>query len=137
MYKYIYPFTRITMTNSFYESLTKNYPFLTIITYAGNEYLGIMQNKDDTITSIYDYGSIIEQSLKEKFLLLGDEWWWSSNRLIPINIFLRQDWDIFKPYLKTFSNKGVKVIHGPEISMNDLSKKRLKKRSITLVKRMV
>lgn len=137
MYKYIYLFIRITMTNSFYESLTKNYPFLTIITYAGNEYLGIMQNKDDAITSIYDYGSIIEQELREKFLLLGDEWWWSSNRLIPINIFLRQDWDIFKPYLKTFSNKGVKVIHGPEISMNDLSKKRLKKRSITLVKRMV
>jgi hypothetical protein len=124
------------MTNPFYESLTKNYPFLTIIQYSGHEYLGIMQNKDDSVTSIYDYGSIIDKTLKDRFLELGDEWWWSSNRLIPINIFLRQDWDIFKPYLKTFSNKGLTILHGPEISINDLLKKRLKKRSITLVKRM-
>lgn len=124
------------MTVSFYESLTKNYPFLTVLKYSGHEYIGIMQNKDDVVTSIYDYGSIIDPILKDKYLSLGDEWWWTSNRLIPINIFLRQDWDLFKPYLKTFNNKSLSILHGPEISMNDLHKRRTKRRSITLVKRL-
>jgi hypothetical protein len=122
--------------NHFFKKLTENHPFITICNYAGQEYVGIVQNRDDTITSIYDYGSIVHQDLKEKFLRLGDEWWWTSNRLIPINIFLRQDWDVFKPYLKTFNNKSLIIMHGPIVSMIDLAKKRPKRRSITLVRKL-
>jgi hypothetical protein len=122
--------------NHFFKKLTENHPFITICNYAGQEYVGIVQNRDDTITSIYDYGSIVHQDLKEKFLQLGDEWWWTSNRLIPINIFLRQDWDVFKPYLKTFNNKSLIIMHGPIVSMIDLAKKRPKRRSITLVRKL-
>jgi hypothetical protein len=79
----------------------------------------------------------MESSIREKFLELGDIWWWESNRLIPINLFLKEEWSIFKPYLRTFNNKSLTVIHGPTCSMSELNKRRSKRRSITLVKRIV
>jgi hypothetical protein len=127
----------INMTNEFFQKLSENHPFITVCTYANLEYVGIIQNKDDVVTTFYDYGSIIEQDLKILFLELGENWWWESNRLIPINIFLRDDWAVFRPYLKTFNNKGLNILHGPTTSLNELTKKRIKRRSITLVKKML
>lgn len=124
------------MVNDFFQKLSESHPFITVCSYAGQEYVGVIQNKDDSITTFYDYGSIVEQELKKLFLELGDIWWWESNRLIPINIFLRDDWSIFKPYLRTFNNKGLTILHGPATSMSEMSKKRIKRRSITLVKRL-
>lgn len=124
------------MNNDFFQKLSDNHPFITVCSYAGQEYVGVIQNRDDSITTFYDYGSIVEQELKQLFLSLGDTWWWESNRLIPINIFLREDWSVFKPYLRTFNNKGLVILHGPATSMSDLAKKRVKRKSITLVKRM-
>lgn len=124
------------MASDFFQKLTDNHPFITVCTYAGLEYIGVIQNRDDTVTTFYDYGSITEQHLKKIFLDLGDQWWWESNRLIPINLFLKDEWSIFRPYLKTFMNKGLVILHGPVISMNDIAKKRIKRKSITLVKRM-
>lgn len=125
------------MVNEFFQKLSANHPFITVCTYANLEYVGIIQNRDDVVTTLYDYGSIVEQDLKILFLELGENWWWESNRLIPINIFLRDDWSVFRPYLKTFNNKGLIVLHGPTTSLNELAKKRIKRRSITLVKKML
>jgi hypothetical protein len=120
----------------FFKKLSDNHPFITVCHYASQDYVGIVQNRDDIVTSIYDYGSIVEIGLKEKFLELGEIWWWESNRLIPINIFLKEDWAVFKPYLRTFNNKSLAILHGPTVSMTDLGKRRSKRRSITLVKRL-
>jgi hypothetical protein len=122
--------------NEFFKRLSENHPFITVCSYANQDYVGIVQNRDDMVTTIYDYGSIIDPIIKEKFLELGDVWWWESNRLIPINLFLKDDWAIFRPYLRTFNNKSLVVVHGPVCSMNELSKRRSKRRSITLVKRV-
>jgi len=123
------------MIPEFFQKLTENHPFITVCIYAGQEYVGVIQNRDDAVTTFYDYGSIVQGDLKRLFLELGDQWWWESNRLIPINLFLRDDWAPFKPFLKTFNNKGLTIIHGPITSMNDLTKKRIKRRSITLMRR--
>ncbi len=123
-------------SEDFFKKLSDNHPFITVCHYASQDYVGIVQNRDDIVTSIYDYGSIVEIGLKEKFLELGDQWWWESNRLIPINIFLKEDWTVFKPYLRTFNNKSLTILHGPTVSMTDLGKRRSKRRSITLVKRL-
>ena len=96
----------------------------------------IVQNRDDNVTTIYDYGSIIDPIEKSKFLELGELWWWESNRLIPINLFLKDDWSIFKPYIRTFTNKTLLILHGPACSLTELHKRRSKRRSITLVKRL-
>lgn len=124
------------MNEEFFKKLSENHPFITVCSYSNQDYVGIIQNRDDTVTTLYDYGAIVQQELREKFLQLGDIWWWESNRSIPINIFLKEDWSIFKPYIKTFNNKGLSIIHGPVVSMSDFAKKRAKRKSITLVKRM-
>jgi hypothetical protein len=123
--------------NEFFKKLSQTHPFITVCSYSGNDYVGIIQNKDETVTTLYDYGAIVESENKIKFLELGEIWWWESNRLIPINLFLKEEWAIFKPYLRTFSNKSLIVLHGPVTSMNELHKRRSKRRSITLVKRLI
>jgi hypothetical protein len=123
--------------NEFFKKLSENHPFITICSYANQDYVGIVQNRDDIVTTIYDYGSIVDAIVREKFLELGDVWWWESNRLIPINLFLKDEWSIFKPYIRTFNNKSLTILHGPTCSISDLNKRRSKRRSITLVKRIV
>lgn len=119
-----------------FEKLAERYPFITFCTYASNEYVGVVQNQDDIVTTIYDFGAITDADLKEKFLDLANIWWWESNRCIPINIFLKSEWDMFKPYLKTFINKDLEILHGPCTSLAELHKKKTKRKSITLVRKV-
>lgn len=122
--------------NEFFNRLSQNHPFITVCSYAGQDYVGIVQNRDDIVTTIYDYGSIVNNDLRERFLTLGDVWWWESNRLVPINMFLKEEWIMFKPYIRTFNNKSLIILHGPICSMLELAKRKGKRKSITLVKRM-
>ena len=124
------------MTNDFFEKLAEKYPFITLCVYATTEYVGIIQNQDEAITTIYDFGAILDTDLKRHFLELANVWWWESNRSIPINIFLKGDWDLFKPYLRTFTNKDLEILHGPVCSLSEMSRKKSKRKSITLVRRV-
>ena len=124
------------MNNDVFTQLAEKYPFITLCVYATTEYLGIIQNQDETITTIYDFGSIQDLGSKKKFLELANIWWWESNRSIPINIFLKSEWDPFKAYLRTFVNKDLEILHGPVCSLSEMSRKKSKRKSITLVRRM-
>ena len=124
------------MTNDIFAKLAEKYPFITLCVYATTEYVGIVQNQDDIITTIYDFGSIQDVDSKRKFLELANIWWWESNRSIPINIFLKTEWDPFKVYLRTFVNKDLTVLHGPICSLSEMSRKKSKRKSITLVRRI-
>jgi hypothetical protein len=115
--------------------LLESYPFLTYLIYGGNEYIGIVQNSDDQITTIYDYGRLRTYNDKVAFLELAEQWWWESNRLIPINVFLKQEWEPFKPCIATMNSKDVDVRHGPATSLKLLASRKTKRRSITLVRR--
>jgi len=126
----------MTISKDFFKKLSDNHPFITVVSFASQDYVGIVQNRDDQCTSIYDYGAIVDAQAKQLFLELGEIWWWESNRQIPINIFLKDDWNPFKPYLRTFNNKNLTILHGPVVSLNELNKRRSKRRSITLVKRL-
>jgi hypothetical protein len=124
------------MNNDFFEKLAEKYPFITLCVYAATEYVGIIQNQDDAITTIYDFGAIQDMEIKRQFLELANVWWWESNRSVPINIFLKGDWDTFKPYLRTFINKDLEILHGPVCSLSEMSRKKSKRKSITLVRRI-
>jgi hypothetical protein len=124
------------MNEEIFTKLTDKYPFITLCVYAAQEYVGIIQNRDDIITTIYDFGSINNLDNKKQFLELANIWWWESNRSIPINIFLKQDWDPFKITLRTFINKDLEILHGPVCSLSDMARKKSKRKSITLVRRM-
>ncbi|RLF55893.1 MAG: hypothetical protein DRN27_10135, partial [Thermoplasmata archaeon] len=107
------------MDNTLLIQLEKKYPFLTVCRYADEEFVGIIQNHDNTITSIYDFGQLPTVELKKLFLDLGETWWWESNREIPINLFLKNEWTIFKPYTRIFTNKTLKILSGPVTSLNN------------------
>jgi hypothetical protein len=124
------------MSTDFFTQLAEKYPFITLCVYATTEYVGIIQNQDDAITTIYDFGAIQDLETKRRFLELANIWWWESNRTIPINIFLKSDWNIFKPYLRTFTNKDLEILHGPVCSLSEMSRKKSKRKSITLVRRI-
>ena len=124
------------MGNNIFEKLAEKYPFITLCVYASQEYVGVVQNRDDVVTTIYDFGAIKHQQHKILFLELASTWWWESNRSIPINIFLRRDWDQFRVTLRTFVNKDLEILHGPTCSLLDIARKKSKRKSITLVRRL-
>ena len=124
------------MGTEIFAKIAERYPFITFCTYAGNEYIGVVQNRDDAVTTIYDFGNIQHAELKKLFLELANQWWWESNRSIPINIFLKNDWEVFRPYLRTFVNKDLEILHGPATSPADIARKKSKRKSITLVRRV-
>ncbi len=119
-----------------YEKLLTEYPFLTYLIYGGNEYIGVIQNVDDILTTMYDYGALNNLEEKQHFLALADTWWWESNRLIPINVFLKTEWAPFKMIVKTMNSKDVDIKFGPHISLKSIASKRTKRRSITLVRKL-
>tara|TARA_Y100000389_G_C17416502_1_gene494050 strand:- start:325 stop:699 length:375 start_codon:yes stop_codon:yes gene_type:complete len=119
-----------------HKKLLDQYPFISFITYGGNDYIGIIQNFDEVITTIYDFAALRTLDQKTRFLELADQWWWESNRLVPINVFLKADWAQFRACLKTFNSKDVTIEHGPYISLKEIASKRSKRRSITLVRKV-
>lgn len=117
------------------ENLQENFPFISVVNHVNQEYVGIIINQDAQITSMYDYAAIKSDNDRSKFLELGEIWWWESNRQIPINIFLLKEISEFKYAIKNFNTKDVRVILGPCTSLNDIIVKRIKRKSITLVRK--
>lgn len=117
-------------------NLQENFPFISVIVHVNHEYVGIIINQDAQVTSLYDYASIKTDEEKRLFIELGEAWWWESNRQIPINIFLAREITSFRYAIKNFSTKDVKLIHGPCTSLNDIIVKRVKRKSITLVRKI-
>ena len=116
------------------KDIQENFPFLSVVTYGGNEYIGIIINQDVTVTSMYIYTDIKSEDAQRTFLDLGEVWWWESNRMIPINIFLRGEIEPFRYAIMTMNSKDVKVTIGPCVNLNNLSVKRVKRKSVQLVR---
>jgi hypothetical protein len=114
----------------------KKYPFISYVVYGGTEYIGIIQNVDDILTTVYDFGSLKTELEKTIFLALGETWWWESNRSIPINVFLRADWGPFRYSLKTMNSRDVEIKFGPYVSLKEIAAKKTKRRSIVLVRKI-
>ena len=117
------------------KDIQENFPFLSVVTYGGSEYIGIIINQDATVTSMYIYTDIKTELEQRVFLELGEAWWWESNRMIPINIFLRGEIEPFRYCIMTMNSKDVKVSIGPCVNLNNLSVKRIKRKSVQLVRR--
>ena len=90
------------MGNNIFDKLTEKYPFITLCMYANAEYVGVVQNRDDVVTTIYDFGAVTDQQAKLLFLELANTWWWD----------------------------------GPACSLLDIVRRKGKRKSITLVRRL-
>jgi hypothetical protein len=119
--------------------VTKNtfqdkFPFIACIRSNDVEYVGIVINFDNHVASIYDLGAMRTDQEKQDFMALGETWWWESNRRIPINIFLKEEMRNYKIYIKTFNCKDIEVLFGPTVNLGDIAEKRIKRKSIQLVR---
>ena len=117
------------------QNLQENFPFISVVNHVDQEYVGIIINQDAAITSMYDYSHIKTEEEKARFIELGEVWWWESNRQIPINIFLLREIYPFRYAIRNISTKDTKVLFGPCTSLNDIIVKRIKRKSITLIRR--
>ena len=119
-----------------HEELQEKFPFLTGIQFSEEEFVGIVQNKDAQILSFYDIEKCRNDDEKKLLLELGDLWWWESNRLLPIDVFLFKEMQDFRHCLRTFVLKETEVLFGPVTSMQNILKKRIKRRTVQLVKKV-
>ena len=117
------------------DNIADQWPFISVLNYGEDEYVGIIINQDQYVTSFYDLEMIRTPDEKTALLELGEIWWWESNRQIPITIFLRKEIEPFKYCIKTFNSKDVKIILGPVVNLMNLTLKRIKRKSVQLVRR--
>ena len=115
--------------------IEENYPFISVVTYGGHEYVGIIVNQDQFVTSMLIYSKLRSVEEKKLLLELGETWWWESNRMIPINIFLRKEIDLIKYCQMSMNSKDVKIVLGPTVNLSNLSVKRVKRKNVQLVRR--
>lgn len=117
------------------EDIRENFPFISVVHYGGLEYVGIIINQDQYVTSLYNYESLKSEDERKTFLELGEAWWWESNRTIPINIFLKLEMEPYKYSVMTMNTKDVTVVFGPTINLHNISIKRVKRKVIQLVRK--
>ena len=116
------------------DQFQENFPFISCIKSNDKEYVGIIINFDDYVASIYDLSMIIAEDYRRVFLEMGEVWWWESNRKIPINIFLKKEMQLFRPFIKTFNSKDAELIFGPLVNLSEIAEKRVKRKSIQLIR---
>jgi hypothetical protein len=116
------------------DDVTQNLPFISVLNYGNEEYVGIIINQDQYVTSFYDLNALKSEPEKTVFLEIGETWWWESNRQFPINIFCRDQIHPFAYAIKTFNSKDVRVILGPVVNLLNLTLKRVKRKSVQLVR---
>jgi hypothetical protein len=117
-----------------HDQFQENFPFISCLKSSDKEYVGIIINFDNYVVSIYDLAMITGSDHRKLFLEMGETWWWESNRKIPINIFLKKEMQLFRSCIKTFNVKDVELIFGPSINLSEIAEKRVKRKSIQLVR---
>ena len=121
--------------NEIFKTLRDKFPFLSLIRKGDLEFVGIVQNQDNNVISFYDYGRLMQPQDKMRYLKCGEIWWYESNRKLPINIFLKGDFKYFRSTLVTINAKDVEIVEGPTVRLSDISRKRVKRRTIQLVRK--
>jgi len=118
------------------DDIQQNLPFISVLYYGDNEYVGIVINQDQYVTSFYDLNALRTPEEKTAFLEIGEVWWWESNRQFPISIFCRDQIGPYAYAIKTFNSKDTRIILGPVVNLMNLTMKRVKRKSVQLVRKV-
>jgi len=118
------------------QNIQDQLPYITVLHYGDDEYVGIIINQDQFVTSFFDLGVLKSQEEKTELLQIGEIWWWESNRQIPISIFCRKEIEPYRYAIKTFNSKDVRVILGPTVNLLNMSLKRIKRKQVQLIRPM-
>lgn len=119
-----------------HTEILEKFPFLSLCKAGEDEILGIIQNYTNTLASIYVYNVLINTEDKQLFLEYGDEWWWNSNRTVPINLVIGPKFKHFSYCLRTYNVKDFEILHGEPVSLQNIITKRIKRRQIQLVQKL-
>ena len=117
------------------KEIEQQYPYISVVAYGANEYVGIITNQDQYVTSMLVYTNLKSDIDKKLLVELGEIWWWESNRMIPINIFLRREIEPINYCMLTMNSKNVKVVIGPCVNVSNLAVKRIKRKSVQVLKK--
>lgn len=117
------------------DNISENFPFISVVLYGEQEYVGIIINQDQYVTSMYDFELLKTEDEKKQMLELGEVWWWESNRLIPISIFLKKEMFPYRYSIFTMNTKDVSVLLGPTINLHNMAAKRAKRKLIQMVRK--
>jgi hypothetical protein len=117
------------------DNIEQKLPFISVLNYGELEYIGIIRNQDQFVTSFYDLNAIKTAEEQALFLEIGETWWWESNRQFPISIICRDQIQPFAYAIKTFNSKDTRIILGPVVNLMNLTMKRVKRKSVQLVRK--
>lgn len=119
-----------------YQDILEEFPFLCLCSAGGEELIGIIQNYTQNLASIYVYNMLKTTEDKKLFLEFGEEWWWNSNRQLPINIVIGAEFKNVRYCLRTYNMKDFELIHGEPVSLQNIITKRIKRRQIQLIQKL-
>lgn len=105
----------------------EQFPFLTCGVSHGVEYVGIIIVSGKNYTSMYSFNHIKDPEMKRDLIDLGNQWWWQSNRNIPINIFIPEKMEDYEFCKVRFATKDFEHIFGPKVQLSQLPTKRIKR----------
>jgi hypothetical protein len=124
------------MAKQHYDEILKQFPFLSLCKAGDEELIGIIQNYNANLASIYVYNILHTIEDKQEFLVMGEEWWWGSNRVLPINLVVGPKFKKFSYCLKIYNIKDFTILHGEPVSLQNIITKRIKRRQIQLVQKL-
>ena len=117
-----------------FEKLHKKFPFLSLgITKEKERIVGLILNRTKSFIGIYVLDTIEDLTEKKRFLELGEIWWWESNRMLPISVFLKAEIEPFRYALRNFTVKEIEIMVGPVTSLAFIAPKRIKRKTVNLV----
>lgn len=119
-----------------HKEILEKFPFLSLCKVGDEEVVGIIQNYSNTLASIYVYNILQNTDDKQLFIEYGEEWWWQSNRQLPINLFIGIKFKRFSYCLRTYNVKDFEIVVGEPISLQNIITKRIKRRQIQLVQKL-
>lgn len=107
------------------------FPFITVLECDGEQYIGVLKIKSKQYITLYCFNKMPEAQKKD-LIDLAQQWWWQSNRAIPISLFMREEMEDYEKYTLRFNTDSCTNIQGPLISLSELPTKRIKRRNIAL-----
>jgi hypothetical protein len=119
-----------------HREILDKFPFLSLCKIGDEELIGIIQNYTQTVASIYVYNVLNCTDDKQEFLEFGEEWWWGSNRLLPINLVIGPKFKKLSYCLRTYNIKDFEIVQGEPVSLQNIITRRIKRRQIQLVQKL-
>lgn len=121
------------MTGEEAESL-RRYPYLTFLQVGDTAVLGVVQNVSPHVVNVFDFARLRTEEHRRDFLRLAEEWWFESNTQVPIDVFLAGKFDHLLHCLRFYPRTAVLKIEGPQINLDELYKRRIRRRRTEFIR---